>query len=62
MDKWVKKAVVADRFALPFWIILIIYGVYEVGDGNFLGLIPLIIGVGALVIDTIFVLENRKIK
>jgi hypothetical protein len=60
--KWTKIAVVADRFALPFWIILIIYGIYEISTRNFLRLIPLFIGTGALVIDTTFVIENRKIK
>jgi len=49
-------------FALPFWIILIIYGIYELSNGNFLALIPLIIGAGALIIDATFVIENRKIK
>ena len=60
--KWVRIATIADRFALPFWIILIIYGIYEINRGNLLGLIPFIIGAGALIIDTTFVIENRKIK
>ena len=60
--KWERIAVIVDRFALPFWIILIIYGIYEISRSNFLGLIPLIIGGGALIIDTTFVIKNRKIK
>lgn len=60
--KWQRIAIIADRFALPFWIILIGYGIYEINTGNFLGLIPLLIGVGAFIIDGIFVLKNRKIR
>ena len=60
--RWERIAVVADRFAPPFWIILIIYGIYEISEDNLLGLIPLIIGAGALIIDTTFIIENRKIK
>ncbi len=60
--KWERVAVVADRFALPFWIILIGYGLYEINGGNILGLIPLLIGVGAFIIDAIFVIKNRKVR
>ena len=60
--KWERIAVIADRFAIPFWIILIIYGVYEISRSNFLGLIPLIIGAGALIIDSTLVIKNRKVK
>ncbi len=60
MNNWVKVATIADRFAIPFWIILVIYAIYEINIGNKLSWIPLIIGVGGLIIDTTFVIENRK--
>ena len=60
--KWERIAVIADRFAIPFWIILIIYGAYEINRNNFLGFISLLIGIGALIIDTTFVIKNRKMK
>ena len=60
--KWERIAVIADRFALPFWIILIFYGMYEVNKNNFLGLIPLVIGLVAFLIDATFVIKNKKIK
>ena len=60
--KWERIAVIADRFAIPFWIILIIYGAYEINRNNFLGFISLLIGIGALIIDTTFIIKNRKIR
>ena len=60
MRKWEKVAVKADKFAIPFWIILIIYGFYEIINGNNLAYIVLIIGCGALIVDLIFVIKNRK--
>jgi hypothetical protein len=60
--KWERIAVIADRFAIPFWIILIVYGIYEINITNYLGFIPLLIGTGALIIDSIFVIKNRKIR
>jgi len=60
--KWERIATIADRFALPFWIILIGYGIYEINRGNILGLIPFIIGLGAFIIDTTFVIKNIKIR
>lgn len=60
--KWERRAAITDRFALPFWIILVVYGGYELINNNFLGLIPLVIGAGAFVIDTLFVIKNRGIK
>ena len=60
--KWMGMAVIADIFALPFWIILISYGVYEMSKGNSSGLIPLIIGTMALIVDTTLVIKNRNIK
>lgn len=60
--KWERIATIADRFAIPFWIILIIYGIYEINRDNFLGFIPLLIGLGALIIDGTFVIKNRNIR
>jgi|GEM_PF-3917210 len=60
--RWERMAVAADRFAIPFWIILVIYGLYEINKGYSLGLIPLIIGLGALIIDTTLVMKNRRIR
>ena len=60
--KWERIAVIADSFALPFWVILIGYGIYEINRNNFLGFIPFIIGIGGFLIDATFVIKNRKIK
>ena len=60
--KWMRITIIADRFALPFWIILISYGIYEMSKGNSSGLIPLIIGTMALIVDTTLVIKNRNIK
>jgi hypothetical protein len=61
MNRWVKLATIADRFAIPFWIILIIYSIYEISTGNKLAYLVLVIISGALIIDSIFVIENRKL-
>jgi hypothetical protein len=61
-SKWVRRSVVADRFAPVFWIVLIVYGIYEIVIGYSLGSIPLVIGVGALLVDTILIVQNRKMK
>ncbi len=60
--KWERIAVTADKFALPFWIVLIVYGLYEIRGGNTLGAIPFIIGAGAFIIDFTFVIKNRRVK
>lgn len=60
--KWERIASLADRFAIPIWIILIIYSLYEILNGNLLALVVLAIGIGGLIIDGVFVIENRKIK
>lgn len=62
MKKWVRMAAMADRYAIPFWIILIVYAVYEIANGNPRAWIVLVIGAGALVADSILAIENRKLK
>lgn len=62
MRKWERIAVNADKFAIFFWIILIIYGLYEIINGNNLAYIVLVIGGCALIIDSIFVIKNINKK
>ena len=62
MKKWERRAIIMDRVALPFWIVLMIYAIYEIVNGNQRAWIILIIIAGAFVIDTTFVVKNRKVK
>ena len=62
MKKWERRAIIADRIALPFWIILIVYAIYEIMNGNQRAWIILLVIAGAFVIDTTFVIKNRKVK
>ena len=57
---WKRIAITADRFALPFWIVLIVYGSYELMHGITLGWIPLLIGAGAFMIDFTFAMNTRR--
>jgi len=50
----------ADKVAIPFWIILIIYAVYEITHGNQRAWIVLVIMTGALIIDSALIIKNRK--
>jgi len=52
-------AFIADEIALPFWVILIIYSIYEITYGHPSAWIVLIIICGAFVIDSSLVVQNK---
>ena len=57
-----NKGIIADEVALPFWIVLIIYAIYQILHGNSTAwIIIAIIGV-ALIVDTSLVVEYLKKK
>ena len=62
MNKWVRRTIIADRIALPFWIVLILYAIYEIINGNQRAWIILLVIACAFAIDATFVIKNRKIK
>ncbi len=53
-------AFIADEIALPFWVILIIYGLYEVTHSNPSAWVVLVVIGGALIIDSTLVIKNSK--
>jgi hypothetical protein len=53
-----NKAILADRIALPFWIILMIYAIYEITHGNPRAWIVLIIIGIAFIVDLTLVIKN----
>ena len=55
-------ALIADKVAIPFWIILIGYAIYEITHGNPRAWIVLIIILGAFIIDSTLIIKNRKKK
>lgn len=55
-----ELAVKLDRIAIPFWIILIIYSIYEITHSNPGAWLVLVIIAGALILDIISVIKNRK--
>jgi len=57
-----NMAIVLDRIAIPFWVILIIYAIYELSLGISRAWIILIIIGAALILDLISVIKNRKNK
>lgn len=52
-----NKGIVADEVALPFWIILIIYAIYEIMHGNPRAWIIIVIIGCALLVDSALVIE-----
>lgn len=55
-------AFIADEIAIPFWVILIIYSIYEILHGNPSAWIVLIVICGAFVIDSALVVKNKDKK
>jgi len=55
-----KGEIIADRVALPFWIILLIYGFWKINLGDTSAwLIVAIIG-GAFIVDFCLVIKSFK--
>ena len=52
-------AFIADEIALPFWVILIVYSIYEIMHKHPSAWIVLIIICGAFVIDSTLVVQNK---
>ena len=55
-----NKGVIADGIALPFWIILLTYGIWKLLRGDTTSWIIIIIIGGALIIDSYLVIEFFK--
>lgn len=54
------KALLADKIAIPFWIILIIYSIFEIFfKGNQLAWIVFFIASGALIVDSFLVIKSK---
>jgi len=54
-----NPAFIADKIAIPFWAILIIYSIYEITHGHSSAWLVLIIITGAFIIDCSLVLMNK---
>ncbi len=52
-------AFIADEIAIPFWVILIIYGLYEITHDNPKAWVVLVIIGAALIIDSTLVIKNK---
>lgn len=62
MSRWSNLAVKADRIAIPFWIILIIYAIWQIKIGNTSAWLVLAIISAAFIIDCTLIIKNKKIK
>ena len=51
---------IADKIAIPFWIILITYAIYEITHGNPRAWIVLIVIAGAFIIDSTLIIKSKK--
>jgi hypothetical protein len=56
------KGTLADTIAIPFWVILIIYSIFEIKKGNSGAWLVLIIISAALIVDSCLVLQYLKNK
>ncbi|MDP4012925.1 MAG: hypothetical protein Q8R00_04960 [Candidatus Nanoarchaeia archaeon] len=58
-----NEAIQADKIAIIFWIVLIIWSLNEIRLGNYRAYLVLMIITGALIVDSYLVIKyGRKIR
>ncbi len=54
-----NPAFIADAIAIPFWIILIAYAIYQITHGNYSAWLVLLIIGGAFIVDSLLVIKIK---